>query len=88
MRRRIHVSFYVLLPITYSRLTGGSGVGGGRAQQKAAEETRAVFGPLKTRIAEAVARLEEQIAAAEGEGAPADELAKAKEVLASAPKEE
>ena len=29
-----------------------------------------------------MARLEEQIAGAEGEGAPADELAKAKEVLA------
>lgn len=48
-----------------------------------------MFGPLKTRIVEAAQRLEEQIAAAEGDGnANAEELAKAKEVLASAPKED
>lgn len=57
-------------------------------KQKAAEETKAVFGPLKQRIAEAVQRLEEQIASAEGESAAAEELTKAKEVLASASKEE
>jgi tubulin-specific chaperone A len=52
------------------------------------EETKAVFGPMKQRILEAVHRLEEQIATAESENADATELAKAKEVLASAPKEE
>lgn len=48
-----------------------------------------MFGPLKTRIGEAVSRLEEQIASAEGDSnANAAELAKAKEVLASTPKED
>lgn len=48
----------------------------------------AVFDHLKPCIDKGVAQLEEQIAIAEGEGAPADELAKAKEVLASARKED
>lgn len=48
-----------------------------------------MFGPLKTRIGEAVSRLEEQIASAEGDSnANADELTKAKEVLASTPKDD
>ncbi|KAI1873136.1 uncharacterized protein JN550_003389 [Neoarthrinium moseri] len=60
-----------------------------KQEKQALEETKAVFGPLKQRIAEAVSRLEEQTATAEGAGdANADELAKAKEVLASAPKED
>ncbi|KAK8138489.1 tubulin-specific chaperone Rbl2 [Apiospora sp. TS-2023a] len=60
-----------------------------KQEQKAIEETKAVFGPLKTRIGEAVSRLEEQIASAEGDSnANADEVAKAKEVLASKPKED
>jgi tubulin-specific chaperone A len=50
------------------------------------EETKAVFGPLKQRISEAVHRLEEQIATADN--ADTEELAKAKEVLANAPKED
>lgn len=53
------------------------------------EETKAVFGPLKQRIFEASQRLEEQIATAEGaQDANQEELTNAKEVLASAPKEE
>ncbi|KAH8165185.1 hypothetical protein CIB48_g3045 [Xylaria polymorpha] len=50
-------------------------------QQKAVEETRAVFAPLRERIVEAVRRLEEQIATAEAESAPADEITKANEAL-------
>ncbi|KAI0184567.1 tubulin binding cofactor A [Xylaria flabelliformis] len=52
-----------------------------KQEQKAVEETRAVFVPLRERIVEAVQRLEEQIATAEAESAPADEIAKAKEAL-------
>ncbi|KAK6221070.1 tubulin folding cofactor A [Pestalotiopsis sp. IQ-011] len=61
-----------------------------KQEQKAMEETKAVFGPLKQRIFEATQRLEEQIATAEGaqDGGNQEELAKAKEVLASAPKED
>jgi tubulin-specific chaperone A len=51
------------------------------AQQKAAEETRGIFGPLRQRIEEAVGKLEEQIAIAEGANGSADELEKAKEML-------
>ncbi|RYC63509.1 hypothetical protein CHU98_g2703 [Xylaria longipes] len=52
-----------------------------KQEQKAVEETRAVFAPLRERIVEAVQRLEEQLATAEVESAPADEIAKAKEAL-------
>ncbi|KAI8635499.1 putative tubulin-specific chaperone Rbl2 [Xylariaceae sp. FL1651] len=52
-----------------------------KQEQKAIGETRAVFVPLRERIAEAVQRLEEQIATAESEGGSADELTKAKEAL-------
>ncbi|KAI1750890.1 putative tubulin-specific chaperone Rbl2 [Xylaria castorea] len=52
-----------------------------KQEQKAMEETRAVFVPLRERIVQAVQRLEEQIATAEAESAPADEMAKAKEAL-------
>ncbi|OTB05936.1 hypothetical protein M426DRAFT_319321 [Hypoxylon sp. CI-4A] len=52
-----------------------------KQEQKAADETRAVFVPLNERITEAVQRLEEQIATAESEDAPAEELSKAKEAL-------
>jgi tubulin-specific chaperone A len=44
-------------------------------------ETEAVFVPLRKRIAEAVAKLEEQIAISESEGADEAELAKARETL-------
>lgn len=48
-------------------------------------ETKAVFGPLRQRITDAVAKLEEQIALSEsgaddGDGS-AEQLAKAREVL-------
>lgn len=47
-----------------------------------------MFGPLKERTADAVRRLEEQIAEAESDGnSNTDEVAQAKEVLASAPKD-
>ncbi|KAI0877551.1 tubulin binding cofactor A [Hypoxylon argillaceum] len=52
-----------------------------KQEQRAIEETRAVFAPLHERIAEAVQRLEEQIATAESESAAADEITKAKEAL-------
>ncbi|KAI1299144.1 tubulin binding cofactor A [Xylaria venustula] len=52
-----------------------------KQEQKAVEETRAVFVPLRERIVEAIQRLEEQIATAESEGAAADEIAKANEAL-------
>lgn len=45
------------------------------------EETKAVFVPLNERIAEAIQRLEEQIATAESENGSAEELKKAKEAL-------
>ncbi|KAI1088849.1 tubulin binding cofactor A [Rostrohypoxylon terebratum] len=50
-------------------------------QQKARDETKAVFAPLNERIAEAVQRLEEQIAAAESEEGSPEEIKKAKEAL-------
>ncbi len=52
----------------------------------AAEQTKAVFGPLKIRIDAAVAKLEEQLAAAEQGGSPEKEVAVAKAALADAKK--
>ncbi|KAH9998890.1 putative tubulin-specific chaperone Rbl2 [Xylariaceae sp. FL0662B] len=56
-----------------------------KQERKAVEETKAVFAPLRERIAQAVNRLEEQIATAESEGegaAPADEeITRAREAL-------
>ncbi|KAI0416948.1 tubulin binding cofactor A [Xylaria grammica] len=52
-----------------------------KQEQKAIEETRAVFAPLHERIVEAVQRLEERTATAESEGAAADEITKANEAL-------
>lgn len=52
-------------------------------QKQAVEETKAVFQPLRKRIADAVAKLEEQIAISESaadEGS-AEQLTKAKETL-------
>lgn len=46
-------------------------------------ETQAVFGPLRQRIEDAVAKLEEQIALSESEGSTDAALEKAREVLAS-----
>ncbi|KAI1813123.1 putative tubulin-specific chaperone Rbl2 [Poronia punctata] len=52
-----------------------------KQEQKAIEETRAVFAPLRERIDDAVRRLEEQIATAESEDGPAEEIANAKKAL-------
>ncbi|OTA93642.1 hypothetical protein M434DRAFT_395460 [Hypoxylon sp. CO27-5] len=52
-----------------------------KQEQKAVDETKAVFAPLNERIAEAVQRLEEQIATAESENGSAEEIQKAKEAL-------
>ncbi|TQV97216.1 tubulin-specific chaperone Rbl2 [Cordyceps javanica] len=55
-----------------------------KQQQTAIEQTKAVFGPLKQRIADAVAKLEDQLAAAEQGAAPEAEITQAKAVLAQA----
>ncbi|KAI1451611.1 tubulin binding cofactor A [Annulohypoxylon moriforme] len=52
-----------------------------KQEQKARDETKAVFAPLNERIAEAVQRLEEQIATAESEEGSPEEIKKAKEAL-------
>ncbi|EFW99840.1 tubulin-specific chaperone [Grosmannia clavigera kw1407] len=53
-----------------------------RQETRAAEETKAVFAPLKLRTQDAVAKLEEQIAFRESSGAAADtELEKARAIL-------
>lgn len=48
------------------------------------EQTKAVFEPLKQRIAEAVTKLQEQIVTGQEEGAPAEEIDQAKVVLSQA----
>ncbi|KAM3461672.1 hypothetical protein MY5147_005644 [Beauveria neobassiana] len=55
-----------------------------KQQKTAIEQTKAVFGPLKQRIADAVAKLEDQLATAEQAAAPEAEIAQAKTVLAQA----
>jgi tubulin-specific chaperone A len=46
------------------------------------DETKGIFGPLKERTSDAVAKLEEQIALSESNsGIPPEELVKAREVL-------
>ncbi|OAQ99834.1 hypothetical protein LLEC1_01889 [Akanthomyces lecanii] len=55
-----------------------------KQHQTAIEQTKGVFGPLKQRIDDAVAKLEDQVAAAEQGGAPEAEVAQAKTVLAQA----
>ncbi|KAI0896875.1 tubulin binding cofactor A [Annulohypoxylon nitens] len=52
-----------------------------KQEQKARDETKAVFAPLNERIVEAVQRLEEQIATAESEEGSPEEIKKAKEAL-------
>ncbi|KAI3400267.1 hypothetical protein diail_3648 [Diaporthe ilicicola] len=55
-----------------------------KQEKQAAEETKNVFGPLRSRITDAVSKLEEQIAIGEsggGDDAVEAELAKAKEAL-------
>ncbi|KAK3180217.1 tubulin folding cofactor A [Lecanicillium sp. MT-2017a] len=59
----------------------------GNASFMVKQQTKAVFGPLKTRIDAAVAKLEEQLAAAEQQGgSPEKEIAVAKSALADAKK--
>ena len=50
----------------------------------AVDQTKAVFEPLKQRIAEAVTKLQEQIAVGQEEGASAEEIDQAKVVLSQA----
>jgi tubulin-specific chaperone A len=50
----------------------------------AVEQTKAVFEPLKQRIAEAVMKLQEQIVVGQEEGAPEGEIDQAKVVLSQA----
>ncbi|KAK5624737.1 hypothetical protein RRF57_000453 [Xylaria bambusicola] len=52
-----------------------------KQEQKAVEETRGIFVPLRERIVEAMQRLEERIATAESEGAAADDIAQGNEAL-------
>ena len=48
------------------------------------EQTKAVFGPLRERIEDAVTKLEDQIALGEESGAPGPEVEQAKLVLGKA----
>ncbi|KAK4199123.1 tubulin binding cofactor A [Triangularia verruculosa] len=59
-----------------------------KQEQTALEETKAVFGPLRDKIAEAVQSLEEQIAITESDGAEGkeEELKKAREAVESGKK--
>ncbi|KAJ6782315.1 hypothetical protein PWT90_08638 [Aphanocladium album] len=52
-----------------------------KQHQTAIEQTKGVFGPLKQRIADAVDKLEDQLAAAEQAGAPEAEITQAKAIL-------
>lgn len=54
------------------------------SQRTATEQTRAIFGPLRERIAIAITKLEEQITTGEASGAEAADLEQAKAVLAQA----
>ncbi|KAM0203790.1 hypothetical protein ACHAPA_006275 [Fusarium lateritium] len=55
-----------------------------KQQQTAVEQTKAVFAPLREKIAVAVERLEEQLAMSEQLDASGDEVQQAKEALAKA----
>ncbi|KAI5466103.1 putative tubulin-specific chaperone Rbl2 [Mariannaea sp. PMI_226] len=55
-----------------------------KQHKTAIEETKAVFGTLKTRIDTAIANLEDQVQLREKSGAPEKELEAAKEALAKA----
>ncbi|KYK57697.1 tubulin-specific chaperone Rbl2 [Drechmeria coniospora] len=55
-----------------------------KQQQTAVEETKAVFGPLKKRIADAIAKLEDQIASSEELGTQGADVEQAKAMLAQA----
>lgn len=55
-----------------------------KQEEAAVEETKAVFAPLKLRTADAVAKLEEKLEAAQEGGGAEQEIEKAKEVLKGA----
>ncbi|PHH88788.1 hypothetical protein CDD83_7051 [Cordyceps sp. RAO-2017] len=55
-----------------------------KQQRTAVEQTKAVFGPLKKRLDEAVAALEDQVAASEETGTHAADLEQAKSTLQKA----
>ncbi|KAI6785834.1 uncharacterized protein J7T54_006173 [Emericellopsis cladophorae] len=55
-----------------------------KQERTAAEQTKAVFVPLKQKIEDAVTKLEEQIALKEAEGGPEAEIEQAKAVLGQA----
>jgi len=53
-------------------------------QRAAIEETKAVFPPLRQRITDALAKLEDQLEAGQASGASEEEVKKAQEVIALA----
>ncbi|KAF5616573.1 beta-tubulin binding protein [Fusarium sp. NRRL 52700] len=55
-----------------------------KQQQTALEQTKAVFGPLRQKIAVAVEKLAEQLAVSEELNAPEDQVVQAKEALVKA----
>ncbi|KAF4955291.1 hypothetical protein FGADI_4663 [Fusarium gaditjirri] len=55
-----------------------------KQQQTALEQTKAVFEPLRQKIAAAVEKLEEQLAVSEELSAPEDQVVQAKEALVKA----
>ncbi|KAF4123981.1 tubulin-specific chaperone A [Geosmithia morbida] len=52
-----------------------------KQEKLAVEQTQAIFEPLKSRISQAVSKLEEQLAIGKDSGAPANELEQAQAVL-------
>jgi len=55
-----------------------------KQERAAVEETKAVFPPLRQRINDAVARLEDKLEAAQENGGSEEEVSKAQEVLKAA----
>ncbi|KAF4968501.1 hypothetical protein FZEAL_10387 [Fusarium zealandicum] len=66
------------------KIASGGGDADGNATFMLKQQTKAVFEPLRQKIAAAVEKLEEQIAVTEGTGAQEQELQQAKEALAKA----
>ncbi|RDW77982.1 putative tubulin-specific chaperone Rbl2 [Coleophoma crateriformis] len=55
-----------------------------KQERAAIAETKAVFPPLRQRIADALAKLEDQLESAQGSGASEEEIAKATEAVKQA----
>jgi tubulin-specific chaperone A len=55
-----------------------------KQQQTALEQTKAVFGPLREKIAVAIEKLEEQLAVSDQLNVPEEQVQQAKETLAKA----